>query len=82
MAGAAAVEPSDEQARAALLDFVRLVQARLPASDLPAREVLDIRRDLVFLVAEARRRTFRPRVVELMCEAVLRELASLSAEPP
>jgi hypothetical protein len=64
-----------EAARGRLLDVVRLIHAALPESDLSARQRLEIRRDLLFLVDESRREIFRPAVAEVLCTAVLAEVA-------
>lgn len=64
-----------EEARGRLLEVVRLIHEALPESDLPARQRVGIRRDLLFLVAESRRDVFRPFVAEVLCAAVLAELA-------
>jgi hypothetical protein len=64
-----------DAARLELLEFIHLVHVTLPQSDLPARQLLEVRRDLVFLVAESRRRVFRPRVVDVICKAVLAEVS-------
>jgi len=64
-----------EAARGRLLDVVRLIHAALPESDLSARQRLEIRRDLLFLVDESRREVFRPAVAEVLCTAVLAEVS-------
>jgi len=63
-----------EEARGRLVDVVRLIHVALPDSDLPARQLVEIRRDLVFLVAESRREVFRSLVAEVLCTAVLGEV--------
>jgi hypothetical protein len=73
-------DASEETARLELLEFVRLVHATLRGSELSARERLEVRRDLMFLVAESRRSIFRPGVVRVICDAVLTEVSA--GQPP
>ncbi len=68
-------QAAEDQARLELLEFIHLVHVALPESNLPARQLLEVRRDLVFLVAESRRRVFRPWVVDVICKAVLAEVS-------
>jgi hypothetical protein len=67
-------QPVDE-ARVRLLEVVHLIVAALPKCDLPARQMVDVRRDLVFLVAESRRSVFRPVVADALCTAVVAEVS-------
>jgi hypothetical protein len=66
--------PVDE-ARLRLLEVMHLIVVALPKCDLPARQMVDVRRDLVFLVAESRRNAFRPVVADALCTAVLAEVS-------
>jgi hypothetical protein len=51
----------------------------LKLGDQPVDEarvrLVDVRRDLVFLVAESRRRVFRPVVADAVCTALLTEVS-------
>jgi hypothetical protein len=47
----------------------------LVVGSLPARQLVAVRRDLVLLVAESRRRVFRPVVADAICTAVLAEVS-------
>ena len=67
-------QPVDE-ARVRLLEVAHLIVVALPMCDLPARQMVDVRRDLVFLVAESKRNAFRPAVADAICTAVLAEVS-------
>lgn len=76
-------DPHQEQdgpARAEVLQTVRVVQHYLPESSLSARESLDVRRDLTFLVIEAHRQVFRRPVVVAVCAAVVAYVAEALPE--
>lgn len=66
--------------RNGLVYFAHLARLSLPLTDLDAREVGDLRRDLAFLVADATRARLRPHLVHALVDAVLDEL--LPALPP
>lgn len=57
-----------------LVSFAHLARLALPLSDLDARELRDLRRDLVWLVHEATRPRLRPRLLDTLIDAVLDEL--------
>jgi hypothetical protein len=68
-------DQSVDEARARLLEVVHVIVTALPKCDLPARQMVDVRRDLVFLVAESRRNVFRPVIADAVCTAVLTEVS-------
>ncbi len=73
------VEPHDEDekdARAELVQVVLVVHRYLAQSDLGARERVDVRHDLAFLILESHRRAFRRHVAAQVCASVLSDVSA------
>jgi hypothetical protein len=71
----------DGAAQAELLQLVRIIHRHLPGSALSARERVEVRRDLLLLIAETHRHAFRPHVAEEMCASVVSDVSRALTGP-
>lgn len=75
-------EHDHDELRRRLSEDIMIIHGLLPDTDLSARQQLEVRRDLVFLLGESHRSPFRPEVVQVLWAAVLEGLGPAALPAP